>query len=725
MDVNKILQDFLKTLPKQKQKEFLQEFQELSPEEQQEFLGTLAQQMEQPQIQTQQASTMKKGGKVKSDAGFLEDYLSKMTEEEQDLIISQLEAMSPQDRTNSIQYMKCGGKLQMGGQTHLPVEVEGGETLYTPDQELQKFEGPKHSEGGIDVNLPEGSKIFSEHLKVPNEIYETVFNKTTKGKKKSFADLSKKFPTEPHQKVLEDPNADDYAKQTALYSLERNKANLNLLFEAQEGMKASKEMGMMMQLGGKIKYQSGGFYPEGLAKISTEELIGKYNSGLELGVDDQTIKQEIERRQKAQRAQAVFNQQAFGTGVNPVYDQTSKAPLNLFDMTVNRQGQTVKGDQSISPGTPLIDSYGQPDLLPTGQFQVLDVGLPRGASEEKVPTVVTPKKGKAKTETPVVPAPEKPNFPVPQPRSGEDAPAPVLVDPFNVPKAPNLSFDPVVSQRAAPSINLTINEQEEKKKKKRYYGIDDKLAGTALDIMSVLSDNIKIDGPQYRDNRKYPLFSRYVDFEDKTAAKMLDKSIQQIQNSNMPSQVKQSMIANAQAQFADQQGQHDMQNAQRYENKIQQDTNKLQSYLDSNIDQATQDIDVYRQKKAQVDYLRDQFKAKRKEQIVNSARNYFDYTSKVNKMNQLYSDNYDYNPITGRVVFEGSKQDPLKQQEQLIAQYAKSGQNQVSLPNGASLTILNDTVGILTDRDGKTQYVDLSKGQGRQQPQSGQNPWGL
>lgn len=137
MDVNKIIQEFLKTLPKNKQQEFLQEFQELSPEEQQEFIGTLAQQMQQPQIQTQQASMMKKGGKAKSDAGFLEEYLSKMTEEEQDLVISQLEAMSPEARTNSIQYMKCGGKLQMGGTPNNKEEYIGEYEL--DEQEIQNY----------------------------------------------------------------------------------------------------------------------------------------------------------------------------------------------------------------------------------------------------------------------------------------------------------------------------------------------------------------------------------------------------------------------------------------------------------------------------------------------------------------------------------------------------------------------------------------------------------
>jgi len=46
-----------------------------------------------------------------------------------------------------------------------PAEVEGGETFVTPGGETGIFKGASHENGGIDVVLPEGTRIFSKRLK--------------------------------------------------------------------------------------------------------------------------------------------------------------------------------------------------------------------------------------------------------------------------------------------------------------------------------------------------------------------------------------------------------------------------------------------------------------------------------------------------------------------------------------------------------------------------------
>lgn len=46
-----------------------------------------------------------------------------------------------------------------------PAEVEGGETFVTPGGETGIFKGPSHENGGVDVVLPEGTRIFSKRLK--------------------------------------------------------------------------------------------------------------------------------------------------------------------------------------------------------------------------------------------------------------------------------------------------------------------------------------------------------------------------------------------------------------------------------------------------------------------------------------------------------------------------------------------------------------------------------
>ena len=69
-------------------------------------------------------------------------------------------------------YNYDGSKLEKkryGGKVNVPVEVEGGEVAETPDGQLIDFKGPSHEKGGIDVNLPPGTDIFSEVIKIDGE----------------------------------------------------------------------------------------------------------------------------------------------------------------------------------------------------------------------------------------------------------------------------------------------------------------------------------------------------------------------------------------------------------------------------------------------------------------------------------------------------------------------------------------------------------------------------
>ena len=52
-----------------------------------------------------------------------------------------------------------------GNPVNVPATVEGGETFETPDGQKGEFEGPDHEQGGVDVDLPENTKIYSKRLK--------------------------------------------------------------------------------------------------------------------------------------------------------------------------------------------------------------------------------------------------------------------------------------------------------------------------------------------------------------------------------------------------------------------------------------------------------------------------------------------------------------------------------------------------------------------------------
>lgn len=56
-------------------------------------------------------------------------------------------------------------------------EIEKEEVVQTPGGNIQAFDGPSHAQGGIDINAPSGSRVFSDRLK-------------PKGSKKTYAELA-------------------------------------------------------------------------------------------------------------------------------------------------------------------------------------------------------------------------------------------------------------------------------------------------------------------------------------------------------------------------------------------------------------------------------------------------------------------------------------------------------------------------------------------------------
>jgi len=52
----------------------------------------------------------------------------------------------------------------MGG--NVPIEVEGEEVVESPNGNLKKIVGPKHEQGGVDINAARGTSIYSDRLSV-------------------------------------------------------------------------------------------------------------------------------------------------------------------------------------------------------------------------------------------------------------------------------------------------------------------------------------------------------------------------------------------------------------------------------------------------------------------------------------------------------------------------------------------------------------------------------
>jgi hypothetical protein len=103
------------------------------------------------------------------------------------------------DPSMYMQQMMYGSYAQ-GGQVpqNIPVEVEGQEMYEMPNGQMGEFEGPSHENGGIPVALPEGTKVYSDRLKVNGK---TMADRKDK-RERNIAKLEKLLGKTPHDKFL-------------------------------------------------------------------------------------------------------------------------------------------------------------------------------------------------------------------------------------------------------------------------------------------------------------------------------------------------------------------------------------------------------------------------------------------------------------------------------------------------------------------------------------------
>lgn len=89
--------------------------------------------------------------------------------------------------------LKFGGKAKSGVE-----EVEGEEVAETPAGDFLEFLGPKHEQGGIDVDLPEGTTVFSDSIKVDGK----TMAERKKARNKKLSDIEKLLEKNPSDKAL-------------------------------------------------------------------------------------------------------------------------------------------------------------------------------------------------------------------------------------------------------------------------------------------------------------------------------------------------------------------------------------------------------------------------------------------------------------------------------------------------------------------------------------------
>lgn len=166
-------------------------------------------------------------------------------------------------------------------------EVEKEELMRFPNGDQMQVDGPSHDMGGVPVNIPTGTEIFSDRLKMP-------------GTKKTFAKVAEKFKTDKQDKIINNPKADKTAKSTAQLIADIKQKKLTEIFNTQEQLKQdkvnayAKKMGIqgqhmmpdgsmmdnsaMYNMGGKHCYAKGGYSQYGVPKGVYQD-GGRYVNG--------------------------------------------------------------------------------------------------------------------------------------------------------------------------------------------------------------------------------------------------------------------------------------------------------------------------------------------------------------------------------------------------------------------------------------------------------------
>jgi hypothetical protein len=164
---------------------------------------------------------------------------------------------------------------------NVPIEAEGQEVVEEPNGEMYELQGPSHEQGGIDMNVPEGSQIYSKRL-------QGVDGKTMAERKafreKRLAKLEALVKRNPNDKILRrtfEKTQKDFAKQE-----QEDMAYMNYMHQSQQMQQGQEEMLDPMQgaleqedmfaMGGPakkvrpIKYKSKLYNPRGEYRVTDD-----------------------------------------------------------------------------------------------------------------------------------------------------------------------------------------------------------------------------------------------------------------------------------------------------------------------------------------------------------------------------------------------------------------------------------------------------------------------
>jgi hypothetical protein len=174
------------------------------------------------------------------------------------------------------------------------LEAEGGETLVgdldgSTMPSFFNIKGPRHSSGGVPMNLPDDTFIFSDtaSMKITDPKILKMFNKSPKKGGYTPAELSKAYDINKYRKIMQDPESDKMEMKTAEMMIKNYVMKLGALAIAQESKKG---------------------FPQGIPVIAKPYM--EANKITEADLMPEVAKQQQEQEQMQQQMMAQQQQQA-------------------------------------------------------------------------------------------------------------------------------------------------------------------------------------------------------------------------------------------------------------------------------------------------------------------------------------------------------------------------------------------------------------------------------
>lgn len=214
-------------------KEVMQQLQQMKPQEQQQAIQQMAQAVQQGQQQAQQQGPQEEQMEPQMAYGGQMGYGL-------DLGARRLWMNQDDDKGSEVT-----DSIEEVPREQANIEAEGGETALIPYKEdgtyiHKKIKGNRHTEGGVPLNVPEGTFIYSDtkKMKLGGPVLQ-MFGKSEKSTKKfTPATLAKQYNIDKYRAILNNPKSDPIVMRTAqlmIQNYEKKLAQLALVQESKKG----------------------------------------------------------------------------------------------------------------------------------------------------------------------------------------------------------------------------------------------------------------------------------------------------------------------------------------------------------------------------------------------------------------------------------------------------------------------------------------------------------